>query len=638
MTVTTETPQVPTTVPTTPLQPLLYDDAVVLTAPVHAWSDKSGVVGTRGAHGFWAGDQRVVSAVNVDIQGTEIEPIAAASGSAASISFAAVLRGLDHPGDGADPDVRLDRARTVTTETITETFAVSTRYPAPIGVDLSVLVTPDASTMHQIKEGYASTRAYATADGDGATWSAGTATVTLKADGASVAIEDGQVRLTWSGLAALNAPATFSYTVHVVTAGPVVRGVDTPRPWNLPENVADDRLQRWLQQASTDLDALRMRTADGEDEFLAAGAPWFFTLFGRDSLWAARFLLPIDATIAASTLRVLATFQGTKTDEITAEQPGKIMHEIRQASLTEGEEEKFLAPLYYGTIDATPLWICLLHDAWRAGMPDSEVRDLLPALEKAMGWMRDHGDADGDGLLEYVDNTGRGLANQGWKDSGDSVQWRDGSISEAPIALCEVQGYAYEAAVHGADILDAFDQDGGDEWRAWAEKLATRFRESFWLEDEGGRYPAIALDVHKRPVDTVTSNIGHLIGTGLLSADEELTVANRVVAPDMSSGFGLRTLSTNAAGYWPLSYHVGSVWTHDTAVVIDGLNKAGYPDQARVLAGGLLAAATAFDFRMPELHSGDDASAFALPAPYPAACRPQAWSAAAAFPVWVALR
>ena len=620
-----------------PLQPLLYNDSIILSAPTHAWSDKSGVIGTRGAHGFWAGDQRVVSHVDATFAGTDIEDIAATSSTAEHVRFSAVLRGLDDEGPGADPDVRLDRDRIATTDAVTETFAVSTRYHAPIDVHLELVVTPDASTMHQIKEGFPATRAMAAASDAGATWRAGAVDVTLEAPGADITIEDGRVRLRWSGLAAAKAPSTFTYTVRTSTSDPVVRGVNTPCPWTIPTDVRDDRLRRWLEQASTDLNALRMVKVDGTDEFLAAGAPWFFTLFGRDSLWAARFLLPINTTIAASTLRALATLQGTKVDEITAEQPGKIMHEIRQASLTAGQEEQFLSPLYYGTIDATPLWICLLHDAWRAGMPEREVRDLLPALHAAMNWMRDYGDSDGDGLLEYVDTTGRGLANQGWKDSGDSVQWNDGRIAEAPIALCEVQAYAYEAAAHGADLLEALGEDGADEWRVWAEKLATKFRSTFWLEDDGGRYPAIALDVHKNPVDSVTSNIGHLVGTGLLNHDEEQAVADRLVASDMSSGFGLRTLSTTADGYWPLSYHVGSVWTHDTAVVIAGLTKAGFPDQARILAEGLLAAATSFEYRMPELHSGDASTDVAAPAPYPAACRPQAWSAAAAFPVWVAL-
>jgi glycogen debranching enzyme len=266
-------------------------------------------------------------------------------------------------------------------------------------------------------------------------------------------------------------------------------------------------------------------------------------------------------------------------------------------------------------------------------MPDAEVEALLPNLTAALEWMRDFGDADGDGLLEYIDTTGRGLANQGWKDSGDSVQWREGTLATAPIALCEVQAYAYEAAIRGADLLERFGRPG-DEWRAWAERLKTRFHESFWVDDPDGAYPAIALDADKRAVDSLTSNIGHLLGTGLLDDAQSALVAKRLASPELSSGYGLRTMATTSAGYWPLSYHGGSVWAHDTAIAIRGLTAAGFTEEASELSEGLLSAAASFDYRMPELHSGDAADRFARAVPYPAACRPQAWSAAAAIAVY----
>jgi glycogen debranching enzyme len=622
----------------TSLQPLLHDQVVTLAAPTQVWSDAGGAIGSSGVHGYWTGDQRVVSAVAVSIDDVPIEPISVATAGAGTTTFSALLRGLD--AHGADPDVRLDRRRTVTASSITEELRLENRLVASVDPRVVVRIRPDASGMDGVKGGAPASPVVALPIDGGATWHAGSTVVTLSAPGALVTVPaSGPVELCWDVSASRGADAVVTWTVSVSSPDAVVTGATSARPWTLPNDVADDRLRRWITRASDDLDALRMQRTEGPDDvFLAAGAPWFFTLFGRDSIWAARFLLPIDVTTAAGTLRVLAGLQGTRVDPDTAEQPGKIMHELRQASLAIDNDEIALPPLYYGTVDATPLWICLLHDAWRAGLPATSVRELLPALEAALAWMRDFGDSDGDGLLEYVDESGRGLSNQGWKDSGDSVQWRDGSLAEGPIALCEVQAYAYEAAVHGADLLDAFDRPGGDEWRAWAGRLAERFRETFWLADEGGRYPAIALAAAKRPVDTVTSNIGHLVGTGLLTAAEERIVADRLVAPDMSSGFGLRTLSTTSAGYWPLSYHGGSVWAHDTAVAIAGLTRAGLDVHARRLAEGLLAAAVAFDFRMPELHAGDAAADRSRPAPYPAACRPQAWSAAAAFPVWVALR
>jgi len=255
-------------------------------------------------------------------------------------------------------------------------------------------------------------------------------------------------------------------------------------------------------------------------------------------------------------------------------------------------------------------------------------------LRAALGWIRDSGDSDGDGFLDHIDRLGTGLSNQGWKDSGDSIQWRDGRLTEGPIALCEVRAYAYGAALAGADILDALgeEQDADDAafWRTWAADLKGRFAEPYWVETPEGRYPAVALDRHKNPVDSLTSNIGHLLGTGILSPAEERHVANLLRGESMSSGYGIRTMSTGAAGYWPLSYHGGSVWVHDTAITVHGMRRAGLDAPARAVVAELLDAAEGFDYRVPELHAGDPRGQSSVPTPYPAACRPQAWSAAAA--------
>jgi glycogen debranching enzyme len=285
--------------------------------------------------------------------------------------------------------------------------------------------------------------------------------------------------------------------------------------------------------------------------------------------------------------------------------------------------------VYYGTVDATPLWITLLHDAWRWGLPEAEVAPLLPHLRRALGWLAEHADPDGDGFLEYLDLSGRGLVNQGWKDSGDAVRFRDGTVAAGPIALCEVQGDAYEAALAGAALLDAFDLPDASRWTEYADALANRFRERFWVDGPDGPYPAMALDANKRPVDALTSNIGHLLGTGLLSAQEAAQVAARLASPAMSSGYGLRTMSTLDGGYNPLSYHCGSIWAHDTAIVIAGLAREGFGAVAADLAEGLLAGAEAFGYRVPELYGGDERGRYGRPTPYPASCAPQAWSAAA---------
>ena len=247
-----------------------------------------------------------------------------------------------------------------------------------------------------------------------------------------------------------------------------------------------------------------------------------------------------------------------------------------------------------------------------------------------------YGDADGDGFLEYIDASGHGLANQGWKDSGDSVRFADGRIAEGPVALCEVQGYAYEAAIGGAALLEAFGRDGAERYRGWAAALAEKFRAAFWCGEADERFPALALDGDKQRVDSVTSNIGHLLGTGLLDAEEERLVARRWSRADLDSGLGLRTMSDRDGGYSPLSYHCGTVWPHDTAIVIAGLVRAGSRrSRAAVWPRVCSGRRSAFDRRLPELWSGEGRAV-----PYPAACRPQAWSAAAAVVVasWATAR
>lgn len=623
--------------PTPPgAQPLLHDAVVTLKAPAQVWSRVDGCLGTAAIDGIYVSDVRVVDGLDIRVDGAPGEHIATLPDGASRRRFVALHRTLDGPG--ADPDIRSTLTREVTPDGAHHVFEITSRLPHTVTTTIEIDVRPALATMDAVKQGLATVAPAVTLWADGGTWGDADVTATLTAPGASVtAGEGGVLHLAWS----LDVPARGSASVDVVVratdAAAVVAAPAAPAPWSAPDLAdADDRLVRWVAAALDDLDALRLVALKApDDQFVAAGAPWFFTLFGRDSLWTARLLLPLGPGAAAGTLRVLAGLQGVDAVAATAEQPGKIMHELRRG--TSDHSEGFtLPPLYYGTVDATPLWVCLLADARDAGLPDDEVRALLPHLEAALAWMRDFGDSDGDGLLEYVDETGAGLSNQGWKDSGDSVQWRDGSLAEGPIALCEVQAYAYEAAVRGADLLDAFGRPGGDGWRAWAARLATRFRETFWIDDPAGAYPAIALDAAKRAVDTVTSNLGHLLGTGLLDADERALVARRLVSPELDSGYGLRTMSTDSGGYWPLSYHGGSVWTHDTAIAIQGLARDGFTAEAARLSEGLLRAAVAFEFRMPELHGGDAAGDTSAPVPYPAACRPQAWSAAAAIAVWAA--
>ncbi len=619
----------------TPQQPFLHDETVVLRAPSQVWSATDGTVGGSPIHGYIYSDVRMISEFSLTAGGQPGVAIATIPRHADAIDFVAAQRHLDDAMP--DPRVRSFHTRTVTVTGAVETFRIESDLPDPLATDVVLTMRLDLTGMERLRNGLGAEHGdpVPTVDGAVIRWSDPTISVELRAPGAVISrLESGLVRVAWSMDVAARSSSEVSWSIIATDSQPVLRGVEGAATWTNPTvSSADNRLESWLQTALADLDALRLTTTSHpEDVFLAAGAPWFFTLFGRDSLWSARMMLPLGTDLALGTLRVLAGLQGTESVPDTAEQPGKIMHELRRDALPI-HGGGFLPPLYFGTVDATPLWVCLLHDAWRWGLPDHEVRALLPHMIAALEWMRDFGDADGDGLLEYVDATGHGLANQGWKDSSDSVQWRDGSLATGPIALCEVQAYAFEAAMHGADLLDHFGLDGSGEWRAWARALQARFHAEFWIASPDGAYPAIALDAEKRPVDTVTSNLGHLLGTGLLDAAQAELVARRLVSPEMSSGFGLRTMSSDSAGYWPLSYHGGSVWTHDTAIAISGLAREGFAAEAATLIAGLLEAASGFGYRMPELHSGDPSATFSEPMPYPAACRPQAWSAAASVSV-----
>jgi glycogen debranching enzyme len=509
----------------------------------------------------------------------------------------------------------------------------------PVRGTVRLRLSSDMADLETIKQGRSTGPVRPSVVGDAVEWRTERASCRVVLPGARVEVDDAGATAEWDLTVYPGAPMTHTWDVLAEVGDAVVTSPVYPTAeWRRPAVEADDpRLVHLVERSLDDLETLRMTWRQAPDDvFLAAGSPWFYTLFGRDSLWAARFLLPLGTDLAGGTLRTLAAGQGTRDDPATQEQPGKILHEVRADTLRL-EDGTSIPPVYYGTVDATPLWVCLLKDAWHWGMPDDEVLALLPAMERCLEWMRDHGDSDGDGFLDYQDPTGHGLANQGWKDSGDSIQWRDGRLAEGPIALSEVQAYAYEAAVGAAELLDHFERPGGDQWRSWARDLSERFRRHFWTRDARGPYPGIALDRHGSVVDSIASNMGHLLGTGMLRPDEERVIAERLTSEDMSSGYGMRTLSTTSAGYWPLKYHGGSVWAHDTAIAVYGLSRAGLHDAATVLVDGLLLAADQFGYQLPELFGGNSVGDGPGPVPYPAACHPQAWSAASAVVVLTAL-
>jgi glycogen debranching enzyme len=376
-----------------------------------------------------------------------------------------------------------------------------------------------------------------------------------------------------------------------------------------------------------DLGALRIvDPAHRSEPVVAAGAPWFMTLFGRDALLTAWMALLLDPSLALTTLTTLARLQGRATVPERDEQPGRILHEVRfnsAASLALDD-----ADIYYGSADATPLFVMLVHELWSWGTPFEALRPLLPAVDAALDWCAGPGDPDGDGYVEYRRSTPAGLRNQGWKDSHDAIHFADGELAEPPIALSEVQAYTYAAWRGGAALARAAgDAPTAARRDSRAVALKRAFNRDFFMPERQAF--AVALDADKRPVSSVTSNMGHCLWAGIIEATHAPPIERWLRGPELASGWGLRTLATSMARYDPLSYHNGSVWPHDTAIAIAGLRRAGFTDAAVELSRALLQACRASSGRPPELFSGLPPSDMAVPVPYPASCSPQAWASAA---------
>jgi glycogen debranching enzyme len=389
----------------------------------------------------------------------------------------------------------------------------------------------------------------------------------------------------------------------------------------------DDGLLATLRQSWEDLGILRIHDPESpEREVVAAGAPWFMTLFGRDALLTSWMTLPLSPRLALGTLQVLARHQGRREDRGTEEQPGRILHEMRfglRSVLALGGGN-----VYYGTADATALFVMLVGELSRWGAPWSDIAPLLPHVDRALRWIDEFGDRDGDGFVEYARLSDGGLVNQGWKDSWDGITDAAGRAAEGPIALCEVQGYTYAAMVARAELARrAGESDLAAHWEQRAGRLRGSFDEHFWLEGRG--HHALALDGSKRPVDSLTSNIGHCLWTGIVRPERASSVAAHLTSPEMFSGWGVRTLASSMGAYNPMSYHNGSVWPHDSAIVAAGLMRYGFTEGATTVARGVLDAARATGGRLPELFCGFDREEGEPPVPYPTACSPQAWAAAA---------
>jgi glycogen debranching enzyme len=387
-----------------------------------------------------------------------------------------------------------------------------------------------------------------------------------------------------------------------------------------------DPLVHIYERSLIDLAALRFTSPlFPERSMPAAGLPWFMTAFGRDSIITSFQALSFVPELAETTLRVLAARQATEHDDFRDAEPGKILHEIRFGELTHFDERPH-SP-YYGSADATPLFLVLLDEYERWSGDVDLVRELEPAARAALAWIDEHGDADGDGFVEYERrNEDTGLENQSWKDSWDSIRFADGRIARPPIACCEIQGYVYDAKLRCARLARECWRDeelaGGLEREA--EELKRAFDQAFWMPER--EYYALALDGEKRQVDSITSNPGHLLWSGILDEDRAALVAGHLLADALFSGWGVRTMAEGEGGHNPLSYHNGTVWPHDNSLIAYGLGRYDFRDQAATIAEATLEAATYFRYRLPEVFAGYHRERTSVPVEYPTASSPQAWA------------
>ena len=383
-----------------------------------------------------------------------------------------------------------------------------------------------------------------------------------------------------------------------------------------------DDLTRTYERSVADLGALRMRVEGfAAGELPAAGTPWFMTVFGRDTLITCLQTLTFGPGLAASALRVLAGTQADFDDPERDAEPGKIIHEMRR-----GKAALAWTDRYYGTVDATPLFLVLLSELWRWTNDAAIARELEEPARRALGWIDGPGDRDGDGFVEYERRSRRGIDNQSWKDSHVSMPFRDGAYASAPIASVEVQGYVYDAKIRSAELAREVwgDPELADRLEREAAALRARFNEAFWVDDS---YYALGLDRDKRPIDALGSNMGHLLWSGIVPRERLAAVADTLMGERLWSGWGVRTLAAGEVAYNPLVYHNGTVWPHDNSLIAWGLAHAGRASDAELILRRMIEAATYFDYRLPEVFAGFPRARTPLPVAYPTASQPQAWAA-----------
>jgi glycogen debranching enzyme len=590
-------------------------------------------------HGAFFEDTRIISRWNLLVNDGPVEPLS----SRTLEPYRAVFVGRARRSDGrADSPLVVERERHVGAG-IREDITVRNYSREPAVCSIALTVETDFADLFEVKDGRVRRTGQQTkTHGAGwltieSTWKGTPRRVTVRAPDASFTQDELTYTIVipprsgWTrrivvipSFDTVEAPDPFSHETSAASSAAALRyqewSVDTP-----VLHLEDEDMEQILVRSHDDLGSLRIFDPKHPGRaVLAAGAPWFMALFGRDALLTSYMTMMVDPSLALGTLRTLAELQGTKVDALTEEEPGRIPHEVRRGvsarlALSGGGA-------YYGTADATPLFVTLLGEVSRWGLAADVLSSLLPHADRALDWITQYGDRDGDGLVEYARATDRGLINQGWKDSWDGINFADGGLAEAPIALCEVQGYVYSAFISRAVLaMDTGDRELADHWRNRAAALKKQFNELFWLPERG--YYAVALDRHKRPVDACTSNMGHCLWSGIVDDEKAPLVAQRLMSEEMFTGWGIRTLASDMGAFNPVSYHNGSVWPHDNALIAAGLMRHGFVEEAQRVASAMLEAANYFDGRLPELFCGFDRKEYAEPVPYPTACSPQAWAA-----------
>ena len=441
--------------------------------------------------------------------------------------------------------------------------------------------------------------------------------------------------------------ATRLEVAAAAVAGPMPRATNGQGPIRMPGRKSKAaELERWLKEAPriesdsdslkatyrrslVDLAALRFSPPiAGNRSLPAAGLPWFMTMFGRDSIFTSLQALPFTPELAATTLKALGEWQGSRVDDFRDEDPGRILHELRYGELAAFEERPHTP--YYGNADATPLFVVLLDEYERWSGDRKLVRDLEYEARAALNWIDEYANLQGNGYISYKRrNEKTGLENQCWKDSWDSISFSDGHLPGFPRATCELQGYAYDAKTRGARLARLVwkDEQFAQRLEKEAADLKRRFNRDFWVEDD--EYFAVALDENGEQVDTLTSNIGHLLWSGIVDKSKAKAVVRHLMGPRLFSGWGIRTLAEGEGRYNPIGYHVGTVWPFDCSFIAWGLRRYGFKEEAATIAAGILDAAEFFNGRLPEAFGGYERSVTRYPVQYPTACSPQAWSTGA---------